>query len=161
MKNYNEFINEELGETLLPPYSYQMVNYEDGDLVVMYKFETDDGDLYTVRFLDLYEFKKSLRFPEKYKNTYQVEFVTTDKDGDNVVLNKGRFFKVISTVIDIIRDFIKFKDPRVLKIHPSKNFKKDKRRKNIYIRYIEKLLPDDYKYKKTLFGDSIIISKKD
>lgn len=161
MKKFKDFINEELGDSNVTPYPYRMVDYGDGDLAIMYKFKTEDDDIYTVRFLDLYEFKKTVRFPEKYRNNYQVEFMTNDENGDSVILNKGRFFKVISTVISIIEDFVKFKDPKVLKIDPVSNFKKDKRRKNIYIRYIERLLPDNYKYKKQLFGNSLIITKKD
>lgn len=159
MKKFEEFINEELGESNVSPYSYDMTKYEDGDLVIQYKFITEDGDKYVVRFFDMYRIHKQ----DKYKDYYQLEFVTSDSEydaGDTIVINKGRFYKVISTVISIIKDFVKFKDPRVLKISPSKNFRKDKRRKNIYIRYIERLLPEDYKYKKSFFGDSLYITKK-
>jgi hypothetical protein len=134
-----------------------MITYEEGDLVIQYKFKTEDNDIYVVRFFDMHEIHKQ----EKYRDYYQLEFVTNDERGDTVIVNKGRFYKVISTVIGIIKDFVNFKDPRVLKISPSKNFKKDKRRKNIYIRYIERLLPDNYKYKKSFLGDSLYIRKKD
>ena len=55
----------------------------------------------------------------------------------------------------------KEKDTKVLKINPVLNYKKDKRRKNLYIRYIERLLPDSYKYKKSYFGNKLYITKKD
>lgn len=157
MKTYIEFINEEIGESMVEPYDYQKSFEDDEDVTSFYHFETEDGDKYLVRFFDLYKIHKK----ESYKDYYQVEFVVNGDYGYKVVMNKGRFYRVMSTVISIIKDFIDEKDPRKLKINPSTNYKKDKRRKNIYIRYIEKLLPDTYKYKKTWFGNTLIISKKD
>ena len=94
-----------------------------------------------------------------------LEFVNEELGESNIspyifYQSKERFYKVISTVISIIKEFIKEKDPRVLKINAIFNFRKDKRRKNIYIRYIERLLPNNYKYKKSFFGNSLYITKK-
>lgn len=160
MKNYTEFINEELGEGTSTPYSYQNIEKIAFDirvdLVIRYRFKTDDDDEYIVRFYNLYAIQQK----EKYFEHFQVEFVTSDDNGDTIIVNKGRFYKVMSTIISIIKDFIKNYNPVQLKINPISNFKKDKRRQNIYIRYIERLLPIDYKYKKSFFGNSLLISKK-
>jgi hypothetical protein len=155
MKKYLEFINEEIGQSMVAPYNYKKTS--DDELATYYLFTTDDEDKYAVRFFHIGEFQSK----EKWKDHYQVEFVTGSDDGDTIVVNKGRFYRVMSTVISIIQDFVKEHNPKLLKINPSKNFKKDKRRKNVYIRYIEKLLPDNYKYKKTIFGDTLLIIKKD
>lgn len=154
MKKFIDFINEEVGEKILPPYSYHKDS--ESDLVTYYKFVTEDGDQYSVRFFNQYYIQPK----EKFKDQYQVEFITSDEKGDHIIVNKGRFYKVLATVIAIIKEFTKQNDPKVLKISPVSNFKKDKRRKNIYINYIEKLLPDDYKYKKSFFGDDLYIIKK-
>jgi len=157
MKNYLDFINEEVGQLLVEPYPYQQTT--DDKLATYYKFTTDDDDKYVVRFFHMGEFQHK----EKWMGHYNVEFVTGGDEyteGDSIVVNKGRFYKVMSTVISIIKDFVKEKDPKVLKFNPVSNYKKDKRRKNIYIRYIEKMLPNDYKYKKSFFGDALIITKK-
>jgi hypothetical protein len=158
MKNYLEFINEEVGQSMVRPYPYQKTS--DDKLATYYKFITDDEDQYIVRFFHMGEFQHK----EKLMDKYQVEFVVGGDlydAGDRIVVNKGRFYKVISTIIFIIKEFVKEHDPKELKINPVSNFKKDKRRKNIYIRYIEKMLPDTYKYKKAFFGDSLYIRKKD
>jgi len=158
MKKYLEFINEEVGTSMVRPYSYEKTS--DDKLATYYKFTTDDDDKYVVRFFHMGEFQHK----EKWMGNYKVEFVVGGDlydAGDTVVVNKGRFFKVISTVISIIKDFVKEHDPNQLEINPVTNFKKDKRRKNIYIRYIQKLLPDTYKYKKSFFGNTLYIRKKD
>lgn len=157
MKTFLEFLNEEIGHDMVESYPYK--KEIDDELSTYYTFITDDDDKYIVRFFHIGEFQHK----EKWMGHYQVEFATKGDDyneGDSVIVNKGRFYRVISTVISIIKDFMKEHDPKQLRINPVTNFKKDKRRKNIYIRYIEKLLPDNYKYKKTIFGNSIIISKK-
>jgi hypothetical protein len=158
MKDYLEFILEEVGDSMVTPYEYEKTS--DIDLATYYKFVTEDQDHYLVRFYNMYSFQKKKR----YIGEYQVEFVTGGDnytEGDTVVVNKGRFFKVISTVISIIVEFMEEKDPKRLKINPVRNYKKDKRRKNIYIRYIERLLPNSYNYKKAFFGNSLYITKKD
>ena len=104
----------------------------DYELATYYTFTTDDGDKYIVRFFHIGEFQHK----EKWMGHYQVEFVTTgddDNEGDRIVVNKGRFYRVMSTVVNIIKEFVKEYDPKLLKINPVSNFKKDKRRKNIYI----------------------------
>jgi len=158
MKNYTEFINEEVGQSMVEPYPYRKST--DSQLATYYKFTTDDDDEYLVRFFHMGEFQNK----KKLMNHYKVEFVVGGDpydSGDSVVVNKGRFYRVISTVISIIKEFVKEKDPIELEINPVTNYKKDKRRKNIYNRYIERLLPDDYNYKKSFFGNSLYIRKKD
>ena len=147
------FVFENFNESAIPSYEFQKVEHELGNV---YKFATEDGDKYLVRFFDMFEIHKQ----KKYEDFYQVEFVTNDEKGDTVVVNKGRFYKVMTTIIEIIEEFVKEKDPRVLKISPSANYKGDTRRRDIYIRYIKKLLPDNYKYTKSLFGNVLYIKKK-
>jgi len=163
VKSYLEFLLlEEIGQSLVKPYLYKKVDHLDDSIQykIQYIFTTEDNDKYNVQFFDMYEIHQK----EKYRNYYTVEYVTGGDnytEGDEIVVNKGRFFKVIATVVAIIKDFISEYEPNTLKISPVSNFKEDKRRKNIYIRYIESLLPNTYQYKKKFFGDSLYISKKD
>jgi len=148
----------EVGESNLPPYNYR--KGADEDMVTYYYFTTEDDDKYSMAFFNLGEIKKSELGSSRYLNTYDVQFVSSGPTGDTDILNKGRFYRVIATVIEIMRIFAKEKNPRALIISPSKSFRKDKRRFNIYLRYIEKLLPKEtYKLKKTLSGN-LIIKKK-
>jgi hypothetical protein len=140
----------EVGDKLLPPYNFR--KGADEDLATFYYFTTEDGDKYTVRFYNLGEIQKT----KGTQGSYQVEFVTPGETGDTDVINKGKFFRVISTVVKVMEEFAEDKNPKSLKISPSKNFKDDERRYHIYKRYIQKLLPSDYKFKSNWFGDLII-----
>lgn len=154
MKKQLNFEKEEYKAGMVDSYSYQKIN--NSNMVISYKFITEDEDKYMVRFYQLGYIQNKRNLMGKY----QIESVTCGENGDTIVLNKGRFYKVISTIVSIIREFIIEYYPKEIKIKPVVNFKKDKRRKNIYIRYIENLLPDEYKYKKSFFGDYLLIKKK-
>jgi hypothetical protein len=153
--NFHEFnqLNEEVGEKTSTSYSFY--KSMDSDLLTSFKFTTEDNDLYIVGFYNLGNIQKT----KSYQDCYDVYFILKDKD-EFVIVNKGRIFKVISTVIDIIKMFIEIKNPKKINISPSKNYKGDKRRKNIYLRYIEKYIMDDYRIKKYMFSNNISIIKK-
>lgn len=144
-------INEEIGNSNLSPYNYSKSS--ESNYVIYYTFQTEDDDKYIVRFFNL----SKIHNKENYG--WSVEFITDGETGDKDVINKGRFYKVISTVTSIINEFIKEKQPIKIIISPTKNYKGDKRRLNIYSKYIETLLPDNYKFHKKLFGSDLIIKK--
>ena len=155
-------INEEIEESNNKTYSYSK---KEGDLIISYIFMTEDNDKYVVRFFNLYNIQQR----ERIKGHYNIEFIVSDIideeegkiiRGDKRVINKGRFYKVMTTIIKIIQEFVNDYSPEQLNISPSQSKEKDKRRFNIYKRYIEKLLPDTYQYKKTLFGNNLVIKKK-
>lgn len=145
----------EIGNVNVPSYEFrkaEQVPDENKKYFTIYNFTTEDGDIYTVRFFNLREIhQKRYKLPD-----YQLEFDTGGENGDTLVVNKGRFFKIMSTIIDITKDFLSTHDFRSIKISPSENFRGDKRRFNIYQRYIEKNIPPEYSLKKGWWGDLFI-----
>ena len=144
----------EVGSFLVQPYSYRKGKCE--KLACFYYFETEDGDQYAVKFINLGEIHG------RKKNIYQTEFSTSGEEGDTKVVNKGRIFKILSTVIEIIKEFVSENEVDGLNMYPSTNFKGDDRRYKIYMAYLNKLLPEFPEWKKTWspFDKRIILRKK-
>lgn len=156
MKLVSESLEQlyEVGEVSSHSYPYRKGKCS--NLACFYYFLTDDGDEYAVKFINLGEIH------HRKEQIWQTEFSVGGPTGDTDVVNKGRFFRVISTVVEIIKEFVKENDHMVdgLDIYPSANFKGDDRRYQIYSRYIEKLLPSDWKRKKSFFDKRILLRKR-
>lgn len=90
-------ILKEIGEGTTP---YKWSGPEEKFGTILYFFTTEDGDYYKVLFDGMMENDWELIF---YSNSY-----TTDDDTSyiGIVTNKGRQFKIISTIMDIIQSFI-------------------------------------------------------
>ena len=154
--NYSNFISEklilEVGEGSAKVYPYKVDDdfpTRDGAKYRDIRFETEDGDNYVVNLKAFWgpAIERDKAKPEPY---FQVDFTTEDKyglydDADRVV-NKGRLFKVMATVVKATREFIndidyKEKDIKKMIVYPSKSKKSDHRRANLYMAYIKKHLP--------------------
>lgn len=143
-ESLNEAVLNEVGELSAKPYKWKQITKagmyefytEDNDKYVVYFYSPDDDDIYT---LDFYV-SKPLNRPKDY-NPYRY------------VVNKGRIFKVLSTVLDIVKEKIR-KDKRnkinKIIIKPGRDFETDDRRFNIYKRVIERNLPDNWEMKDRL-----------
>jgi hypothetical protein len=123
---------DETGEGTAEPYNYK---FEDISFFeVNYNFDTEDGDEYVV-----YIVKR-----DESKRVWEMAFGAVGYDS-NAVVNKGRLFRIMATVLRITNDFIDRFTPNILKIKPSKNRgENDMRRFNMYMQYIKKNLRPDY-----------------
>jgi hypothetical protein len=81
---------KEVGEGV-PPYQWSGPEEKYGN--VIYYFTTEDNDYYTIRFDGIIDNEWELSF-----------YANSDEFG---VINKGRQYKIISTVMDIIYSFVK------------------------------------------------------
>ena len=90
-------ILKEIGEGTTP---YKWSGPEEQGGTILYFFKTEDGDHYKVLFEGMIDNDWELVF---YTPSY-----STDDQGTYIgaVTNKGRQFKIISTIMDIIKDFI-------------------------------------------------------
>lgn len=78
-----------------------------------------------------------------------VEFGVESKDKDfdtKSVVNKGEMYKVMATVVKVVKEELEIskkgdKNIVTIRIEPSKNFKNDSRRANLYLAYIKKNMP--------------------
>lgn len=90
----------EIGEGTIP---YKWSGPEEDSVGIHYYFKTEDGDYYLVTFTP----KASEHTSD---NAYRLDFYAKDGDGgfdSGIVINKGRQFRIISTIMDIIPSFIK------------------------------------------------------
>lgn len=99
-KKTSKPINE-IGEGTAP---YKWKGPIEGDHEVNYNFETEDGDEYTVHFGESY-------MPKYEGIPYELEFYVSSP-GDTqyqtgAVTNKGKQYRIISTIMDIIPAFVK------------------------------------------------------
>ena len=138
---YNSLLTE-LGTGTANPYDFHIK--KDFPRVVQMRFTTEDDDEYHVTF-------DKLNLDD---NHWQVKFALIgDELNYTKVINKGKIYKVMSTIVKIIELFYEKKDPDLLYIHAV-----DKRREGIYIKYIKHFLPPQYRIRQA--GGVIEIIKK-
>jgi len=125
---------------------------EDADGNYFYSFDTEKST-YTVGIANLED------------GMYDLSFNTTSPDGDPDVsldTNEGVPLRVLSTVVDIARDFIQKTNPGTVIFRPIKTKEVDKqddmRRYKLYGAYIRKNIPPEYKL--IDFGETYRIVKK-
>jgi hypothetical protein len=125
---------------------------EDADGNYFYSFDTENSS-YGVGIANLED------------GMYDLSFNTTSKDGDpdtSLDTNEGVPLRVLSTVVDIAKDFIQRTNPEMVIFRPIKTKEAgkqdDMRRYKLYGAYIRKNIPPEYKL--IDFGETYRIVKK-
>ena len=125
---------------------------EDADGNCFYSFDTENST-YSVGVANLED------------GMYDLSFNTTSKEGDpdtSLDTNEGVPLRVLSTVVEIAKDFIQKADPDIVIFRPIKtkeaNKEDDQRRFKVYGAYLRKNLPSNYNL--MTFGDTYRIVKK-
>lgn len=123
-----------------------------------YKFTTDNGIEYEA------EFWYSPLDGKKGKLLYLFEFAPSDAfdggdDGNPLVTNEGTPLRVMSTIVQILKDFIDKNPTAAVQYSAGKNFSGDARRAKLYMAYVKKLLPSNYEVVEK--GDDVLIQPKD
>ena len=142
----------EVGEGNLEPYDISIEKSISS--VKAYTFTTEDGDEYRIEFG-----RASLD-----ENMWDVNFKIVDQLGEPAtqftdVVNKGRMYRVMATILKVMKGFFANTKPDVLVIEPSKSRNEyDDRRFLLYLSYIEKHLPQEYEMTKD--NKEILIKKK-
>lgn len=130
-----ETILNEVGEGTSKPYKWVMMN--DDERYQNYGFETDSGLNYRLD-LDIQE-------GDEDKDSAIVSFGVMDDDyfvDYDVTTNKGELYRIMATVVDILKDFIKNnKDIKYLQFTADKGGLQKSQRSNLYLAYINKHLP--------------------
>lgn len=116
----------------------------DGDGNYFYSFKSPKND-YSVGIADLED------------GMYELSFNTVENT--SLDTNEGVMLKVLSTVVEIAKDFIKRAKPEIMYFRPIKTGgAEDTRRARIYAAYLKKNLPSDYGLMST--GDTFRVIKK-
>jgi hypothetical protein len=165
MPTIKEIINEEIMNTVAnyPSFADRLNLNEIGDgSVKQYPFTFDDVSQNEVNYnfdTEEDEYVVIITNTDMYSGIWEMQFGTvggTPKD----VVNKGRIFNVMTTILQIANDFLGKYMPNVIKFKPEKNEVKqdDKRRFNLYMEYVKKNMRADYfAYE---YGEYIIIERK-
>jgi ribosomal protein S18 acetylase RimI-like enzyme len=142
----------EVGEGNLEPYDVSIEKSIPS--VKAYVFTTEDGDEYRIEFgregLD--------------NNLWDVNFKTLTRFGEPAtqftdVVNKGRMYRVMATLLKVMKGFFANTNPDMLVIEPTKTKNEyDDRRFLLYLSYIKKHLPVEYEM--TQDKKEILIKKK-
>ncbi len=144
VSNLVENLLLEVGETVTP---YKYTLSQSGIDAYIGKFKTESGLNYIVNATFLGDTKIMIQF-------------LTEEHGEKET-NKGEFFKVMSTVINIIKEIFK-REPTINEIE---FYGKEKvagetfsQRTNVYIKYAQKILGSNWKIKQK--GNQINLIKK-
>jgi hypothetical protein len=132
----------EIGDASIQPYPFTSEEkIWQGEFRILFNFTTDKDIKYTAALLENYP---------SSKKEYEFSFRTEEYSFKDVI-NKGELFKVMSTIVAILKKSIDMLNSRggwnKISFAPSKSFKGDERRANLYKSYILKNLPSDVKVK--------------
>jgi len=157
----NEVLLKELGEANIPPLKWTRVS------PVRYKFLADINDYTEVVTVDFEQieddYSKQFYFPPKYRNLNKIYNVGFNIAGDDMQYAKTdlkTLLTILSTVVDIIKDFIKTHPIDGLYIRGnSQNSDSINKKTNIYKAFIQKQLNTIPGFSSTSYRDGFIIVK--
>jgi hypothetical protein len=143
----------EVGEANLKPYKWKEVDIEGYSVYI--RFITDSETQYNV---------------DVTTDTYQgipilnIEFSAKLKDAEGssskIVVNKGEMYRVMATIVDIIKKYLKKSKTKGITYYPSKKSSEDfgTQRDNLYKAFISKAIPG-VKFepiRSELYGDGVV-----
>lgn len=141
-------ILNEVGEATSAPYKWKKVFTTERS--VFFTFTTDQDTSYKVS-LENYVYKDFKENDKEYP-AIEVTFGITPNDmptnvsyvgNVSIVTNKGEMYRVMSTIVDIIKDYIKRNDNiKVIVYEPiKKEDEKGFKRNDLYMAFIKKQIP--------------------
>jgi len=127
----------EIGEGNTTPYTISILVSDEYNK--QYRFTTEDGDKYFVVF-NMFE----------EENNWIMSFGTITERGTlNLIttVNKGRVYRIMATLVKLVRGFILNTKPNSIMFEPVKaKGSEDRRRFELYLQFIIKNLPSGYSY---------------
>ena len=138
----NEILVKEIGEANIPPLEWKKVSNVD------YEFEiniNDSNEIVEVFFEPLWknEDAKQYYLPQQLwdsKNTWNIAYTIGGTDTQFTKSNIKVLLQVLSTVVDIIKDFITRNEPDALYIIPTEKQGDKTQKSHLYDAYVKKLL---------------------
>jgi hypothetical protein len=138
----NTQINE-VGEANLKPYKWEEVDRE--GYYVYTRFTTDSETQYDV------DIKSTVYFPAgqmESRPALEIEFTAKPKGAEGssakIVVNKGEMYRVMATIVDIIKKYLKKSKAQAIIYSPSKKSSEENfgaQRDNLYRAFISKAIP--------------------
>jgi hypothetical protein len=94
---------------------------------------------------------------KRLKDDYVVDFISSKAKDFDEVTNKGDFFKIVPTVIAIMKEFYKTHKVRKFIFNEVSSYKGDRRRFDIFRKISERNIPPDWKIKASRFFNKIVL----
>jgi len=144
-KKYPEDVKRinEVGEANLKPYKWKEIDRE--SYYVYTRFITDSETQYDV------DIKSTMYFPPGQMDSVpalEIEFSAKPKGAEGssakIVVNKGEMYRVMATIVDIIKKYIKKSKAQAIIYSPSKKSSEENfgtQRDNLYRAFISKAFP--------------------
>lgn len=134
----NSTLLNEIGDSSVKSYDYiknKEYTNKYGEKKTDYLFETSSGLIYQVQIM-------------QYPTQKIADMSFSEKDGDFYdVTNKGELFSIMSTIVNIMKEYIKENpDLETFSMDAAKNYDDDYRRLKLYIEYIKKNIPKGWSY---------------
>jgi hypothetical protein len=134
-------ILKEVGEATTTPYKWKKASTKED--VVYFTFTTDQGSIYKVA-LDNYVYEDFYDNNKEYP-AIEVSFGIKENGAysPSTVTNKGEMYRVMSTIVDIIKDYLnRNKMIKAIIYQPlKKEGEKGFKRNDLYMAYIKKQIP--------------------
>jgi len=143
-KSYPEDVKRinEVGEANLKPYKWEEVDMN--GWVTYVEFTTESETEYNVDIATVPYFDKDLN---NYK-ALEIEFLAKPKDAQGssakIIVNKGELYRVMATITDIIKYYVKKFKAKAISYSPSKKSDEEdfgSQRDNLYRAFISKAIP--------------------
>jgi hypothetical protein len=138
---------KEIGDASAKAYKFEKV-YED-DFERTYGFETESGQMYNViideKEPDDYDYKGSDPVGKMRRISVRFYAVAEDPDAEEYdkVVNKGELYKVMATIVDILRLELKLRPSiEAIEFKPSKRKTQDRARLELYKRFFKNFYPN-------------------
>ena len=156
-KNTLSNILNEIGDASLKPYEWTVkkssspswdLGMEKPFIEAEYKFTTDKGVKYKAGFSE-----------EEEHGFFHFAFYP-EGGGIKDIVNKGEVFRVMSTIVDIFKDFIEKEEWSEIYYSSVRQNYGDKRREKLYMAYLKKNLPDWIKIEDIGLGDMALKNQK-
>lgn len=166
MSDIKKIINEEIMNTVAnyPQFGQRLrsINEIGEGNVQPYPFTYDNTSFNEVHYYfstEKYDYDVQINNTDPRAGTWELQFGPVGESVETVT-NEGKQFKVMSTVLQIINDFIEKHQPNRLSFKPVKDEEKDddKRRFNFYMSYIKRNMRKEYFVHE--YGDYIVIERK-
>ena len=159
----NEVLINEIGEATIPPIKWTRVS------PTRYKFLIDIEDFTEVVSVDFQpivdKIEKQFYFPPKYRNLKNIYNIGYEVSGTEIQFAKTDLkilLTILSTVIDIIKNFIKYNNPEGLYIRGSEKELGSgdiTKKNNLYKAYLKKQIDQLPDYKLDTYKDGFIVVK--
>lgn len=132
---------KEVGEANLQPYKWKEVDMN--GWVTYIEFTTENGTEYRVDLTTT-----NYGFGDNSIKALEVEFLAKSKESERssakIIVNKGEMYKVMSTIVDIVKYYIKKFKAKAIMYSPSKKSDEEAfgtQRDNLYKAFITKAIP--------------------